>query len=363
MENNTLNLLLSELTASTSYLERVFMAIEEVPSLMNDLEIEDEYQEFFLDYCHFIEDNLFLPQFRRQKDREFNIHKISASFRDSNQMVLNFLKFMPEEEFVIEFSVAYINLIYEYAHSLHMRCDDLCEIEILFPRTSLALSNTDDFTLPKFYLSQDTIYNFKDQKLAQLESLEWKRKNKYDTLISEGHKEVFDKNHDKALELFCRANSFIETAESLTLIGWIHSILGDLEKAKSSCVKAIKVDPDYGPPYNDIGSYLLSENKVNDALKWFALAKKAAVYQNREYPYINSGRAYLGQKKNKLALEEFSKALTLAPYHTELHDTVTKLKESLESKNNDEKSLFSNLHNIGLGHDYDHSSFPSHEWT
>lgn len=115
------------------------------------------------------------------------------------------------------------------------------------------------------------------------------------------------------------------------------------EKAKSYCLKAIQKDPDYGPPYNDMGTYLLDENHVKESLKWFALAKKCSNYQNREYPYINSGRAYMALQQFDKALEEFSQALAYAPLHEELHETVKKLKQNIHKRNSQTHNLSEEL--------------------
>lgn len=114
---------------------------------------------------------------------------------------------------------------------------------------------------------------------------------------------------------------------------WTYSLENQFETAKNFCLKAIKIDPAYGAPYNDLGSYLLSEGQVQESLKWFELAKNSRNYQNREYPYINSGRAYMNLRNYKAALEEFSMALTLVPQNEELHQTVQRLKETLNKGN------------------------------
>lgn len=92
----------------------------------------------------------------------------------------------------------------------------------------------------------------------------------------------------------------------------------------------MQLDSQYGPAYNDFGNYILSEGQIQESLRWFELAKRAHNYQNREYPYINAGRAYVLLKDFDQALTEFSSALTIAPHHHELHETVSKLKNSLE---------------------------------
>jgi Tfp pilus assembly protein PilF len=141
-----------------------------------------------------------------------------------------------------------------------------------------------------------------------------------------------EKLHEQSLEAFYRAKNYKNTAEVNTLIAWCYSFKSDFSKAKNYCLKAIAIDPEYGPPYNDFGNYLLSEGEVDESFKWFELAKRAPNYQNREYPYINTGRAYMLKEKYSEALREFSYALILAPYHFELHETVKKLRSNLEGR-------------------------------
>ena len=93
---------------------------------------------------------------------------------------------------------------------------------------------------------------------------------------------------------------------------------------------AVEIDPDYGPSYNDMGTYCLQEGDLKEALRWFQLAKKAPLYQNREYPYINSGRVYLMKKQYRSALKEFHLAKDLAPFSKNLVDTINKIEDLLK---------------------------------
>jgi Tfp pilus assembly protein PilF len=180
-----------------------------------------------------------------------------------------------------------------------------------------------------FQLPLQSVYSMQGEALGTLRMLEQQREKKYQQMIHEGHEGIFHKDYPKALEAFQKALNYQESAEILTLIGWTQSLMGQLEKAKAYCLRAIQKDPDYGPPYNDLGSYFLTEGQIDESLKWFEMAKKSLHYQNREYPYINSGRAFMTKKDLPRALDEFSKALTIAPYHEDLHKTVEKLKKSL----------------------------------
>src|SRR5205085_12203391 len=102
---------------------------------------------------------------------------------------------------------------------------------------------------------------------------------------------IAQKNFEEAKNQFFKARNYKDCAEVLTLIGWTYSLLENLREAKSYCMKAIQKDTQYGPAYNDFGNYILNEGQVRESLRWFELAKRAHNYQNREYPYINAGRA------------------------------------------------------------------------
>jgi Tfp pilus assembly protein PilF len=167
-------------------------------------------------------------------------------------------------------------------------------------------------------------------KNSGLVFLQMRREEKYDYYLHKGHYSIAQKNYEEAKAHFYRARNYKETAEVLTLLAWSYSLLDDRAQAKAYCLKAVELDSQYGPAYNDFGNYILAEGKVEESLRWFELAKRAHNYQNREYPYINAGRAYVLLKDFERALTEFSLALTIAPHHHELHDTVAKLKISLE---------------------------------
>jgi tetratricopeptide (TPR) repeat protein len=62
------------------------------------------------------------------------------------------------------------------------------------------------------------------------------------------------------------------------------------------------------------------------------MAKKSLSYQNRDFAFINAGRAYFAMNEYELAIDEFQKALALNPDNEELQTMVLKIKENLESR-------------------------------
>lgn len=62
------------------------------------------------------------------------------------------------------------------------------------------------------------------------------------------------------------------------------------QEAIAECLKAIRLDPDYGNPYNDIGSYLIALNQPAESVRWFERALRAARYESRVLPWFNLGQ-------------------------------------------------------------------------
>jgi Tfp pilus assembly protein PilF len=81
-----------------------------------------------------------------------------------------------------------------------------------------------------------------------------------------------------------------------------------LDDAIEECRRAILVDPDFGNPYNDIGSYLMKQGKLEEAIVWLEKAKLASRYEPRHYPYLNLGRIYLATGRFEEARRELAQA-------------------------------------------------------
>ena len=148
-------------------------------------------------------------------------------------------------------------------------------------------------------------------------------------LIDSGLKLVAEGKYEEARESFRKANKEWQTAESFTYWGWMEYQLGNIERAVSLCKKAIKIDPDLGNPYNDIGSYLVVLGREDEALDWFQKAIQAKNYDARHYPHINLGRIFLSRNLPVRALQEFRKALSYCPDDSAIQDAVLTISETL----------------------------------
>jgi Tfp pilus assembly protein PilF len=95
------------------------------------------------------------------------------------------------------------------------------------------------------------------------------------------------------------------------------SFQGRLEEATRECLKAIEVDPDFGNPYNDIGVYLMQQDKLDEAIPWLEKAKQAPRYEPRQFPFMNLGRIYMRKGRWADAVRELEGAVRIAPRDAE----------------------------------------------
>lgn len=133
---------------------------------------------------------------------------------------------------------------------------------------------------------------------------------------------------DEAIRLYKQSIAVCPTADAHTYLGWTYSFQGRIDDAIAQCEIAIQVDPEFGNPYNDIGVYLMQQEKFDEAIPWLEKAKLAKRYEPRHFPYMNLGRVYLNKEMIYKALEEFRGALRLNPEDSEM----AKLIDELESK-------------------------------
>ena len=118
---------------------------------------------------------------------------------------------------------------------------------------------------------------------------------------------------EDALELFTQSIAVTPTGEGHTFRGWALSYLGRYDEAIEECKLAIQVDPEFGNPYNDIGVYLMQQDKLDEAIPWLEKAKQAPRYEPRHFPYMNLGRVYVKQGKWWDAHRELEAAVRVAP--------------------------------------------------
>ena len=121
------------------------------------------------------------------------------------------------------------------------------------------------------------------------------------------------RDYEEAVELYRRSIETYPTAEAHTFLGWVYSFEGRYDEAIDECLKAIRVDPSFGNPYNDIGSYLLARGDLWTCVRWFKRAILAPRYEARAYPHFNLGRVYEQRHRSLDAARHYTLALDEQP--------------------------------------------------
>jgi tetratricopeptide (TPR) repeat protein len=118
-----------------------------------------------------------------------------------------------------------------------------------------------------------------------------------------------------AIVLYKRSLDISPTAEAYTYLGWAYSMMDRYEEAIEYCKKAIELDPTFGNPYNDIGSYLIEQGDFEEAVPWLDQAIQAPRYESRQFPHLNLGRVHEHTGHYRKALESYDRALEIDPFY------------------------------------------------
>jgi Tfp pilus assembly protein PilF len=148
-------------------------------------------------------------------------------------------------------------------------------------------------------------------------------------ILEEAYRAQMEGDYDHAVGLYQQSLAIYPTAEAHTFLGWTFHFQGKIQEAIDECKRAIEVDPDFGNPYNDIGAYLISLNRLDEAIPWLERALEAPRYEPRHFPHYNLGRIYLAKGLLSRAREEFKAALELEPDYTLASDALMHLRRML----------------------------------
>ena len=141
--------------------------------------------------------------------------------------------------------------------------------------------------------------------------------------FQQGYEAQMQGRLEEAVAHYQRSIALHPTAEAHTFLGWAYSHQGRPDEAIAQCKIAISVDPDFGNPYNDIGSYLIHLGRHDEAVLWLRRATLASRYEPRHYPHVNLARVWVKRGEIQAAIRELEGALALEPRYVtarrELH--------------------------------------------
>jgi len=155
------------------------------------------------------------------------------------------------------------------------------------------------------------------------------RRRKAVELLQEAYRHQMAGDLERAIDLYRQSIAFHPTAEAHTFLGWTYSFQGRYDEAIAECKEAIAVDPEFGNPYNDIGSYLLKLGRLDEAIPWLEEAIKAPRYEPRHYPHCNLGQVYWAKGLLAKAKSEFERALEIEPGYPHARAALAAIEKQL----------------------------------
>ncbi len=100
-------------------------------------------------------------------------------------------------------------------------------------------------------------------------------------------------------------------APAYNLMGLVHVLLNQSAQAQAALERAIQLAPGDPQIANDYGWFLCQNGREQEAFKYFFAAAGNPLYRTPTKPYTNAGLCYLRIKDDKLAEENFQRALVM----------------------------------------------------
>ena len=136
---------------------------------------------------------------------------------------------------------------------------------------------------------------------------------------------------DRALYYYRRSLACMPSPEAYTFMAWTESMRGNYIEAIELCQQAIKLDSDFGNPWNDIGAYLLALGRHQDAIPFLEQALRSPRYLTYHYAHYNLGRAYEKLTELDRARQKYLDALAAEPSYHLARQALSRLDLRLEN--------------------------------
>lgn len=272
----------------------------------------------------------FAPQGRDEREGDLPVAaELFGWLKGSRRIVEALASFVRLDEHALSVFRDIVESDYAQARFVRARRAECGLPRVPDPRSALLAADTDCEVPPRWRLPAFSVPVPEPARDGGVVSLADKRHDRALESLAEGHAHVGSGDVRAALGAFEEAARWEESAEALTCQAWMHSLLGDLDAAERLCLKAIRLDPDFGNPYNDIGTICVQRRDVQAAIQWFQRAKRAPRYEPRHFPFVNLGRLYMTLGMPREALRELEGALALAPDNDDVRSMIDTLRSQL----------------------------------
>ena len=145
-----------------------------------------------------------------------------------------------------------------------------------------------------------------------------------------------DGEMERALVLYEKSIRLHATAEAETYLAWALSTLGRLDEAVERCIAAMRLDPGFANPWNDLGAYRVQQGRPADALFFLKRAVRMDSPLVASHAHYNLHRAYMDLGDRGRALTHLHAALETDPAFTPARDALCELMRPAATEEVDE---------------------------
>lgn len=154
---------------------------------------------------------------------------------------------------------------------------------------------------------------------------EEKQTREAEALIEEGYRQQVAGRYKTAIGYYRKSIQCRPTARGHTFLAFAYGALGEIDRAIEECRRAIRIDPHYGNPYNDMGVYLTRKGCYEEAVRYLRKALRVRRYDGHHVTHLNLGRVLEKTGLWAPALREYTRALECEPNLGEAREAYLRL--------------------------------------
>lgn len=132
-------------------------------------------------------------------------------------------------------------------------------------------------------------------------------------LLERGYRLQLEGRGEDAVRDLRRSIALSPSALAHVLLGWALAQGGNVDDAIAECLAAIRLDPQLGNAWSDLGAYLLEKGDDDRARTYLAGALSMKRFERHHYAHANLGRVHRRQGLLVTALHEYRRAVELEP--------------------------------------------------
>ncbi|MEZ0229644.1 MAG: tetratricopeptide repeat protein [Planctomycetota bacterium] len=131
--------------------------------------------------------------------------------------------------------------------------------------------------------------------------------------LERGYRLALEGSLDGAVESYRRSIALAPSSEAHTLLACALSQAGRVDEAIAECREAIRLDPELGNAWSDLGAYYIEKGEDDRAASYLVRANGKTRFERSHTVHANLGRAHWKQGLLMRALHEFRAAVALEP--------------------------------------------------